>query len=112
VTGKEISKNDNDKEACNKVSSCTKILHGVSQASVLGPLLFLMYINDLPEIINDKPMPILFADDISILFTCANFKVFHFISFYSFIFHRSFTRYGNSHLHNNTRKTAAYSTCI
>jgi hypothetical protein len=38
----------------------------------LGPLLFLLYINDLPKIINKTSAPIIFADDNSILFTHSN----------------------------------------
>jgi len=38
----------------------------------LGPLLFLLYINDLPKIINKTSAPIIFADDTSILFAHSN----------------------------------------
>jgi hypothetical protein len=58
----------NDGENGNKVSHWAKVRHGVPQGSVLGPILLLLYINDLLKIINKTSTPIIFADDTSILF--------------------------------------------
>ena len=48
------------------------IKNGVPQGSCIGPLFFLLYINDLPKIITKNDIMVLFADDASLLITDSN----------------------------------------
>ena len=65
---------NNNYKSC---SSCRTVKHGVLQGSILGPFLFLFYINDITKITNIKynnneSKLAVFVDDTSLIITTPN----------------------------------------
>ena len=54
-------------------SNIKEILSGIPQGSVLGLLLFVLHINDLPDCVKNKAK--LFADDLKLIANATNWKV-------------------------------------
>jgi len=76
---------------------------GVPQGLILGPLFFLIYINDVPTLINKDNYMGLFADDAIIIITDSNRRDFNINA--NHIFHDINTWFNVSLLTLNLNKT-------
>jgi hypothetical protein len=56
----------------SKDSEWLRIKCGIPQGSILGPLLFLIYVNDLPSLSRKNSNIVLYADDTTIICTDSN----------------------------------------
>jgi hypothetical protein len=61
--------NNNSPDSC---SNWGEIMHGAPQGSIHGPLLFLLYINGLPQITNENSKIVLYTDDTSLIIANSN----------------------------------------
>jgi hypothetical protein len=49
------------------------IVSGVPQGYILGPMIFILYLNDLPYSLDHECKLVLYADDTSVLITAKNY---------------------------------------
>ena len=63
-------------EVNEKISNSKPIVVGVPQGSILGPLLFLIYINDFPKCLTSGKA-IMFADDANLFFNSSSYKALY-----------------------------------
>jgi len=80
-----------------------RVNHGVPQGSVLGLLLFLIYINDFPLAINKLASTVLFADDTSIIISNVNPE--EFMNSTTLVFNEIIKWYQSNFLSLNCNKT-------
>ena len=87
----------------NNSSSWERINCDVPQGSILGPLFFFLYINDIPTVISDNNNMVLYADDTSFIITDKNSENFN--SHANMIFNNINIWFRNNLLHLNLSKT-------
>ena len=63
-------------EVDEKISNFKPIVVGVPQGSILGPLLFLIYINDFPKCLTSGKA-IMFADDTNLFFNSSSYTALY-----------------------------------
>ena len=63
-------------EVDGKISNSKPIVVGVPQGSIVGPLLFLIYINDFPKCLTSGKA-IMFADDTNLFFNSSSYKALY-----------------------------------
>jgi hypothetical protein len=54
--------------------------HGIPQGPIVGPLLFIIYINDLQLRINSTSRPVLFVDDTIVVISSRKYEEFFSVS--------------------------------
>jgi len=77
LTGRYQKVTLNNNTNTNSSSKWDTIKNSVPQGSILGPLFFLLYINNLPKIITKNNSMVLFTDNTSLLVTSLNKLDFH-----------------------------------
>jgi hypothetical protein len=97
-------------------STWEKIKQGVPQGSILGPIFFLIYINDLPKLAPTATKILLYVDDTSIIITTLNLenyeeqinKIFRDINYW-FKLNQLVLNYNKTHyLQFNTKNSREY----
>ena len=91
--------------ANNIVSSYKDITCGVPQGSVLGPLLFLLYINDISSVVKDSKIS-MYADDTVVYISHSNLDLA--IPLIQSDLNRVYTWCNNNKLTINCKKTKVF----
>ena len=85
------------------VSSSSEVKSGVPQGSIIGPLLFLTFTNDLPSAFNNKCQIMSYADDTQLVVTAENLSSL--ISKIEEVINIAQTWYSTNSMKNNTKKS-------